>query len=723
MPASVLDPRRPWSERVCEFACLSFALWTVVCNLVIGRRGSLQDLIFAEAAVFLGVSLLALAAWVAARRGVRPGQPARTPPPPSGPVDSTSPREARKGWMGALKIAAAVLTSLSLVAYPVFSRIELFWWLAILILSMGLLAIALSPSKPEVPVPHRSLRWETLLWTLALASVAFNLLVHRPDTDDSLYLNIAARAADLPDMPLMAADQMHGIEGLSFHSHVYLPNSIEPLWGMMSYLSGINAQLWFHAVHAGLGALLIVLAYAALFRILLPDRWLPAVAVILVLLLGAGGPQNHWYGNLSFVRLWQGKCTFLHVFLPLTFAYSMRFALQPSAYGWVLLAAAQTAAMGMSSSAIWVEPLAAGIGLLCGTLGRGFRGWLRLIVGCSSSFYVLGVGLRLKALMRSSSEKILRDDFKLRDYSLTVGFQEVLDTTGQALDWAWKNVMGEGLLLYLCLAAMLISWALTRHSLARRFAVLSPLLTLVFVMNPYMEKFVMANLVGPVYYRTTWLLPVPVLATIGFLAGLDVDPRRVPRRMMLFLMVVALAGYAVRVSEFATYDRRNGVFYGPPQVKIFPEINQSIRQAMDLLPEGAHIIAPTALNFWFPTYHRPLYPVTVNKWYTYVRVDELGRDEIDWRIALTEYVSGESRAEGFPDRFREGLGHFGIQGVIVDQRGEWRHEIASVLETNRFQAIEPLEFRGEARYQLWTRASDDADVLSAAPWKVLALRP
>jgi hypothetical protein len=705
----------PWSERACEGLCLVFGLWTIVCNLVIWRKGSLVDLAVAEGATFG----LALVAWIVFRViRQRKNTPSEEATPPSSKAQPAVPPDAPR--LVQIRIAALVLTLLGLGAYPFLSRILVFWWLGMAALFLGLLALALDRWQLDMPQPHRSRVWEAGLWGLALAAVVFNLTVHRPDPDDALYVNVAASSADQPDLPLMDRDEMQGIEGLPFHSPVYLTNSIEPLWGMLSRFTGIRAQLWFHVVHAALGAFFIILAYAVLLRLLVPERWLLALILLLIVLLGTGGPLNHWYGNLAFVRVWQGKCTFLNVFLPLTFAYGMRFGMRPSMVGWVLLATAQISAVGMSSSAIWVEPLAGGIGLLCGALGRGWAGWRRVVVGCFASAWVIAVGLHLKSLIRGSAERILRDDFRLRSYDAMAGYRDVLDRPGEALDWAWTNVMGEGPLLYLCLGAILIGWTVGRHSLARRFAVLSPLLTLAFVMNPYIEKLVMANLTGPVYHRSSWLLPIPLFITLLFLSPLDLDPKRVPRKMVVLFMIVGVMGYVTRVSPFTTVDERNRIYYGAPGVKIHPEVLESLEQAVERLPAGAYVIAPTQVSFWFPTFHHRLYPVTVHALYTYKRSSFITRDEADWRVALTEYVAGEARQEDAPGRLREGVDHFGIQGVIVDLHNQWRDEVESVLADARFQAVEPPS--ADARYQLWTRPADDPGVRDASRWKIMELR-
>ena len=51
--------------------------------------------------------------------------------------------------------------------------------------------------------------------------------------------------------------------------------------------------------------------------------------------LVAVGETHRWYGNFSFVRMWQGKSIFLSVFMPLVYAYALRFAVRPNLRDWV----------------------------------------------------------------------------------------------------------------------------------------------------------------------------------------------------------------------------------------------------------------------------------------------------------------------------------------------------------------------------------------------------
>ena len=121
--------------------------------------------------------------------------------------------------------------------------------------------------------------------------------------------------------------------------------------------------------------------------------------------MGAGRPgdAHRWYGNFAFVRIWQGKSIFLFVFLPLVYAYAVEFALRPTLRSWVLLAAAQIAALGCSSSAVWAAPAGALVAACCAL--RPTRAGLRraLLVGLASA-YVLGMGWGMKQALELDRE-------------------------------------------------------------------------------------------------------------------------------------------------------------------------------------------------------------------------------------------------------------------------------------------------------------------------------
>ena len=107
-------------------------------------------------------------------------------------------------------------------------------------------------------------------------------------------MNLAVTAADHPAQPLLAHDSLHGVAGIEMSLPVYRVHSLELLVAGLSRLTGRPvldvAHLWLPA----LAALLIPLAYARLFRLLIPERWLWAVGIAVAYLLYANGGSHGW---------------------------------------------------------------------------------------------------------------------------------------------------------------------------------------------------------------------------------------------------------------------------------------------------------------------------------------------------------------------------------------------------------------------------------------------
>ena len=105
-----------------------------------------------------------------------------------------------------------------------------------------------------------------------------------------------------------------------------------------------------------------VLAVLALWRLL--RVWevpMPALALstALVFLLVAACDERRTVGEFFVTRLWQGKAVFVAVLVPLLFALLCSYAEQPARRTLVLLFAAGVAAVGLTTSAIFVVPVIA----------------------------------------------------------------------------------------------------------------------------------------------------------------------------------------------------------------------------------------------------------------------------------------------------------------------------------------------------------------------------
>jgi hypothetical protein len=646
----------PVSARLVDAACAAFALWTLCSHAVVARSGTLRDLL----ALYALAGAAGVAAWGYRRRrragAAAPAVATERPPP------GTSRWRAIVQGVAIVAGTAAVVAGLD--AMPV-----AWWWTAVL--GLGAAAAVVLVEAPRVEGAGAGRAREASLWAMAGLGVVVTLVCHRPDIDDAFYVNVAVSAADAPDQALLRFDTLLGNLALPVHQPAYLVHSYE-LWnGALAYLTGIPAIYCFHWISASVAALLVPLASARLFRLLTPRIWPASVAVLVGILLAAG-ETHRWYGNFAFVRMWQGKSIYLFVFLPLIYAYALRFALQPTWGRWLWLAAAQVAAVGCTSSAIWAGPAAALAAMSC-ALRPSPRGLAILVAGGLASLYPLGAGWLLKGELQT----------------LMVPLLEAHETGTQLAD-ALAATLGPDRLRGFGMTAILIAWACCPRGLAQRFAIVVPLAVALVILNPYWDTWIGANLTGPSYWRALWSVPVPTLMTLVLVAPLHWN--RGPRsRIGGRLGCLALfALFAAAVPRYGALSPENGgavntgLRLGWPGPKVPADAYRWAALLNESVPAGAQVVAPPDVSVWVPTFHHPAHPVEVRPGYLYRHRERLGAENVRDRRVMTLYAAGIAAVDDAPEIFRRGLDRFSVQGVCL-RNGSRAAEARAILRQAGFR--------------------------------------
>jgi hypothetical protein len=632
------QPEWPASVRVVDGACVVFALWTLCSHAVVWAGGTLSAL----TAVFALALLAALGLWA-----FWPW-----PPGPSPDVPPPTPRS-RALWIvqgvgGALGLAAAL-------AFHFFGNVRALWAAALLLLSAALLVFVLR-EPPAVEPARRSRALELGLWLLGLACAGVALVVHRPDLDDAFYVNLAVAAVDFPDRALLSGDTLHGAADLPLLLPVYRLHSYE-LWnGMLAWLSGREALEVFHFASAALAGLLVPLALARALRWLAPREWLWATLAVCFVLLAAG-ETHRWYGNFAFVRMWQGKAVYLFVFLPLIYAYALEFAVRRTPGAWLRLAAAQVAALGCSSSALWGAPAAALATLCCGV--RPSRAGLRTFaLGALSCAYVLAAGAAAKETMESSGHT--PSPAKLEERYPGARLEEALAVT-----------LGKERLLAFGVAAWLAGWAFCRRDLGQRFAVVVPLAVTAVLLNPLIGSWVVGNVTSSSYWRVMWVMPLPILMAFLLIAPLRLAQGRRSAWLASGATVALGAAFALLVPAYSALSERNVGSTGiplrvqKPSLKVGEAALRWARLLNDSVPPGSAVLAPDYISVWVPTLHDPARPIEVRPSYLRMHRDALGTDDIELRHWMTLYTYGEADYPGVAADFRRALDRYDIQAVVL----------------------------------------------------------
>jgi hypothetical protein len=609
---------------------VAFALWTLCSHAVVAAGGTLRWLIFVYA-VAAGALVAGLVRAHRAGRLAADSGPVAAPP-------TQRPRALQRAQIVGLALGIASTFAVVTVGSPILA-----WWTTASIL-LGAAVVFLVLEAPVFLPARGGRRLEIGLAILATLCVLYTLAAHRPDADDAFYVNLAVGAVDRPDLPLLATDTLHGRDDLPIHISAYRLHSYELLCGAVALLTGIPAIYVFHWIAASAAAAFIPLSHAALFRLLLPRLWLAATTV-LVIVLASVGETHRWYGNFAFVRIWQGKGILLFVFLPLVCVQAIRFAKHPSARGWLLLAAAQVSALGCSANAIWTAPGAAIAAMACVLRPRKDE-LRRFAIGATASLYVLAAGVLVKRAMPTDGPAL----------------QKVYESGSRLAD-AFTRTLGDSWLQAVGIGAISIAWACSRRGLAQRFAIAIPLFVTLVLLDPYTEGWVRANVTGPSYWRSLWLLPIPILITLVLIAPLQWEGAPWMRRAGIAATCVLTLAFALFVPSHPGFDTRNGVRLSWPSLKVEDTPRRWARLLNEAAPR-ARVVAPPGISAWVPTFHDHAYPLMVR---TYLGPNRhlVGEMAYRDRYVMTHFAAGEQRHPQAEAIFARGLELYDVEAVCL----------------------------------------------------------
>lgn len=344
--------------------CLEFAAWTVCVNVVVRLQGNLKALLL------VAFPVLTAGAWFFVRHS-RKFDGLAVPPEqrPNGCERKLLPFDGAAALLGIIVFFVSVFfLRKGNIFFPWAVALAYFAFLAWAALKKKEFPESKSPGSSTLAGPPRHgarSRGPIVIWLVGLLAVVLTLTAHRPDIDDSYYVNMAVTAAESPGQPLLRYSSLYDLPDIPISFRPYQFHSVEILAGALSYLTGLPAIIFFHFFLAGLGALLCVLAYALLFSLLESRFAALAVVIVLVVLLFLG-VTHRAYGNFALVRLFQGKAVYATALVPLIVFYALGYSLRPCWPNWGLLLAAQVCGLGMTSSSLYVTPLLVVVALLAG---------------------------------------------------------------------------------------------------------------------------------------------------------------------------------------------------------------------------------------------------------------------------------------------------------------------------------------------------------------------
>jgi hypothetical protein len=547
------------SDALLDFVVLAFAAWTVIYHvcLLLG-----VDTVWAAAAQ--AVALLACA-WVGLRR--TGGEPE------AAPVAATPLRSHGLTVPLVVVNVLAALAAATLFAFTPapWAAVWLLWIVAagaavlVAIRRTGIGGNAREPA--ETPGDEPAQTWPAtlaaLVWAVGLATLSLFLV--NTNADDTQYVHLSSWVAAHGEFPLrdtLFSDQ-------AFPAIIFPPiSSFEALAGTVARGTGIPVPDLLYLVVTPVASALSVLALWRLLRTWSVRMVGVALSVALVfLLMDAHGHRT--LGNLFISRIWQGKIVFLAVLVPLLFVALAEYSQRPSRRRLLAPAAAGVAAVGLSSTGVFLVPvIAAGClaPLALRSLRQAAAGFL------ATAGYPLGAGVVTLAVGGRNAEVYTEADL----------------VPGRLV----HLVFGDGLFALVGVTAVLVGPILVRRTEAAGMTAATALLVgcLYAPLVPVL-LFRLTGL-GQVQWRWTWA--VPTAALVGLAAAHAAARIRAPalRALPVVLVGAALVAWGTPLwSSAAEATLASAPAWKRPQA--------SIEAARDILAHarpGEVILAPRSIS-------------------------------------------------------------------------------------------------------------------------------
>lgn len=547
------------ADRLLDGAVVVLATWTVVyhASLLLGLRSTtalLLELVLLLAAAGLGVLL--------PRSGRRPSAG------PLAPEQATPLRWDR----------AAIVTAVAAAVAALAMALDVPWllvWPAWLVAGVAGTVCAVTRHRDAGEGPEREHGpsavevWVVVACTVGLA--VFSTVVLRPNPDDLFYVNWSQWVAQHGEFPLR--DTLYSDLGFPLSNWPPIA-SYDGLVGALAHLFGTPAGT---VVYIGVPPVATVLAVLALWRLLRAwrvEHVVVAFVAALAFLMLDGTSSYATPGNLFATRLWQGKVILACVVVPVLLVHLLRQAERPSRARVGFLFLCGTAAVALSTTAIFVVPVvaAAGAAPLLRTSRRA-----AMAAFAAAAAYPVGAGIVTLALGGRSA-----DDFGLRR-------QYRFDPS-----WFGHQVFLTGPMALLAVGAVLLGALLVPHPAARvTTGVAVVVVGLTFVPGASRLTYDVVGL-GPTLWRLTWACTVAAL--VG--AGASWAAARLRRAGPRSVVAAGLAGTALLAVFGAPIwgEDANSSFAAPPHWQRGPASRAAAAWLVRHAQPPSPVLAPDGLS-------------------------------------------------------------------------------------------------------------------------------
>ncbi|MCP3982764.1 MAG: hypothetical protein GY723_00150 [bacterium] len=413
------------------------------------------------------------------------------------------------------------------------------------------------------------------------------LIISRPDADDVQYFHRALLQLRDLGQPFISKEMIHNVPNLPLSS-VITVTSYELFVAMAANLLGIDPLFAFHNLGAIAASILFVITYVLLFREFGLGRVASLAATVLVgAFMLTDGNVHRSFGNVTIVRIWQGKAIMWSLMIPLCMLMSYRYMALPRLGRFLPVLMISVVAAGLSSSGLFMVPAMTFAVSLAFVLSRGptREGLLRACqLNLASSYSAC---ILLAMLLGWLPTFPLEQLFTEWPATWAKNLQLVIDGP-------WT--LARNLILLTIVPAVLLPVA------SRRFVVMLSLVLAGLFTNPVTGPVFLEILHAGAYWRLAYLFPVPLCA--GLLAGSVLAVGRRPRehaaKIAVGLLAFASIAVAYEHSPVAPPPGRSPVWRKQPTEYRFPPRELDFSREVASLLGGRSLLAPESIVHVLP---------------------------------------------------------------------------------------------------------------------------
>lgn len=419
--------------------------------------------------------------------------------------------------------------------------------------------------------------------SLVLLAVIASLVMHRPDQDDSSFLQMASQTLLNQDRPPLTFDTSLGSVLETFRFAPYRVSSYETAISFITKWTNLDLLTVYYLLVPSITTGLTLCVAYLFSRWFLSSNMAIFATVVFIIVMFAWGDTSIAFGNRVFVRLFQGKGLLVAITTPISIIAGLILVRRPSLINAIPLAITNVVAIGVSSSG------------------------LVLTIFTSMLLIISAVGKNYKKFAYAMALIIVTIVYPV----ILIFWLKFQNNSGVPLNEIGtylpiNSSLGHRIHESIALIIIVIGYLKYPISCPKKEYGLIVFGSLMFILNPYFSDLLSTVSARNMSWRLTWATPIPLLMCIGFTttiaASFNGNFIAIKKRAIILPMVGVCLFVLFILTARWIFSEKNGVTLGAPLPKL-PNNYFSTKAVADELNSfniKGSILAVQDIAAWMP---------------------------------------------------------------------------------------------------------------------------